>query len=93
MLKTAASLSITLVEEKCIHLAAWYEEDTEQIVTVKVKDEESCCQMVWELIDIKPCGNTYMRERFKGAEFSSIVTIDGQGQIKKDGKEELFLRL
>lgn len=43
MLKTAASLSITLVEEKCIHLAAWYEEDTEQIVTVKVKDEESCC--------------------------------------------------
>ena len=98
MLKTASSLSITLVEEKCIHLAAWYEEDTEQIVTVKVKDEESCCQMVWELIDIKPCGNTekrdsYMRERFKGAEFSSIVTIDGQGQIKKDGKEELFLRL
>ena len=67
-------------------------------MTVKVKDEESCCQMVWELIDIKPCGNTgkrdsYMRERFKGAEFSSIVTIDGQGQIKKDGKEELFLRL
>ena len=57
-------------------------------MTVKVKDEESCCQMVWELIDIKPCGNTekrdsYMRERFKGAEFSSIVTIDGQGQIKK----------
>ena len=54
--------------------------------------------MGWELIDIKPCGNTekrdsYMRERFKGAEFSSIVTIDGQGQIKKDGKEELFLRL
>ena len=34
-----------------------------------------------------------VRERFKGAEFSSIVTIDGQGQIKKDGKEELFLRL
>ena len=63
-----------------------------------IQDEESCCQMVWELIDIKPCGNTekrdsYMRERFKGAEFSSIVTIDGQGQIKKDGKEELFLRL
>ena len=32
-------------------------------------------------------------DEVKGAEFSSIVTIDGQGQIKKDGKEELFLRL
>lgn len=98
MLKTAASLSITLAEEKCIHLAAWYEEDTEQIVSVKVKDEESCCQMVWELMDLKPCRNVekrdaYKRERFKAAEFSSIVTIDGQGQIKKDGKEEQFLRL
>lgn len=98
MLKAAASLSITLVEEKCIHLASWYEENTGRIISAKVKDEESAYEMVWALMDMKPCKDLEKREicrqeRFRGIEFSSTVVIDGQGRIKKEGCEETFLRV
>lgn len=98
MIGKAASLSVTLAEEKCIHMAAWYEEKTEQIVRCAVRDQESACDMVWRLMELEPCGNIRKRdicyeETFRGQGFSSIVTIDGEGNLWQDGEKQEFLRL
>ena len=98
MIERAASLSVTLAAEKCIHMAAWYEEKNEQIVMQRVRDEESACSMVWRLLDLEPCRDIKKRDAcyentFRGREFSSIVTIDGEGKIWKDGEMPELLRL
>lgn len=98
MIEKAASLSVTLAEEKCVHMAAWYEEENERILTCRVRDEESACSMIWKLMEMKPCRDVEKREAcredtFRGREFSSIVTIDGEGNIWKDGEMQEFLRL
>lgn len=98
MIEKAASLSVTLAEEKCVHMAAWYEEEYEQIVTCRVKDERDACDMVWRLMELKPCRDLRKREAcredlFRGREFAGIVTIDGEGRIWKDGEMPKLLRL
>lgn len=98
MVERAASLSVTLAEEKCIHMAAWYEEKNERIVKWRVRDEESACSMIWRLLDLEPCRDIKKRDAcyedtFKGQEFSSIVIIDGAGKIWKDGEAPELLRL
>ncbi len=94
----AASLSVTLAEEKCIHMAAWYEEKNERIVKYRVKDEEDVYRMVWQLLDLVPCRDIRKRDacredEFRGLQFSSIVTIDSKGEMWKDGEKSQILRL
>ena len=64
----------------------------------RVRDEESACSMVWRLLDLEPCRDIKKRDAcyentFRGREFSSIVTIDGEGKIWKDGEMPELLRL
>ena len=98
LLEKGASLSITLVEEKCIHMAAWYEEKNERIVKWRVDDEESCYEMIWRLMELKPCADPEKRaacyeDAFRGQEFAGVVTVDQEGNILRDGKIQEFLRL
>ena len=98
LLETAASLSITLAEQKCIHLAAWYEEKNERIGMKRVKDEKSACELIWQLMEIEPYRDPVRKQAcfddtFRGHEFSSTVTIDGQGVLRKDGEVPELLRL
>lgn len=98
LLETVASLSITLVEEKCIHMAAWYEEKNERIVRWRISDEESACDMIWNLMEMEPCRDVQKAavcydDTFRGQEFSSIITVDGSGKMKKDGETFEFLRV
>ena len=94
----AASLSVTLAEEKCIHMAAWYEEENERIVKYRVRDEEEAYNMVWHLLDLVPCRDIGKRDacfadEFRGLQFSSTVTIDSRGELWKDGEKPELLRL
>lgn len=98
LLSTAASLSVTLAEQKCIHMAAWYEEETERVVKMRIRDEESACEFIWRLMEIIPYRDgekeqACFEETFKGQEFSSVVTIDGKGILRKDGKIPEILRV
>ena len=94
----AASLSVTLAEEKCIHMAAWYEEENERIVKYRVRDEEEAYNMVWHLLDLVTCRDIGKRDacfadEFRGLQFSSTVTIDSRGELWKDGEKPELLRL
>lgn len=98
MLETAASLSITLAAEKCIHMAAWYEEKNERIVRWRITDEESACDMIWNLMEIQPYADVQKKQvcyddTFRGQEFASVVTIDGNGKVEKDGETAEYLKL
>ena len=98
MLEAAASLAITLVSQKCIHMAAWYEEKNERIVRWRISDEESACSMIWDLMEIQPYHDARKAEvcrsdAFRGQEFAAVVTIDGNGGMKKDGEVFDYLRL
>lgn len=98
LLNTAASLSVTLSEQKCIHMAAWYEEKSEKIVRMRIRDEESACEFIWRLMEIVPYREEEKKkacfeETFRGQEFSSTVTIDGKGVLRKDGEIPALLRL
>ena len=98
MLETVASLSITLVSEKCIHMAAWYEEKRAEIVRWRISDEESAYDMIWSLMEIQPYRDR-QKERvcyddaFRGQEFASVVTVNQNGKMKKDGEAFEYLRL
>lgn len=92
MLETAASLSITLISEACIHMAAWYDEAGERMVTWRISDEESAWEMVWNLMDMKPYRDREKEricfaDTFRNREFAGVLTVDGNGRIKKDGIE------
>ena len=98
MLEAAASLSITLVSEKCIHMAAWYEEKNERVVRWRITDEESACSMIWNLMEIQPYqdeekARVCRDDTFRGQEFAAVVTVDGNGRMKKDGEDFEFLKL
>ena len=98
LLENVASLSVTLAEEKVIHMAAWYEEKNERIVRWCVADEEDACDMVWNLMEIQPCRDAEKaricyEDAFRGQEFAGVVTVEGTGMMKKDGQPFDFLRL
>ncbi len=98
MLERAASLSMTLAEEKCIHMSAWFEEKNEQVVKFKVNSAQSAYELVWQLLDLEPYQNSQMaqiayEDAFLGDHFSSIVVIDGQGEITVNGEKQELLQL
>ncbi len=98
MLETVASISITLVSEKCVHMAAWYEEKSAEIVRWRVSDEESAYDMVWSLMETEPYEDRRKAEvcyddTFRGQEFAAVITVDGNGRIRKDGEDAQYLRL
>ena len=98
IVERAASLSITLAEEKCIHMAAWYEEADERIVKCQVRDQESAYQMVWRLLDLEPCRGVEKRDacfadEFRGSVFSSTVTVDSAGKLWMNGENPEIPRL
>lgn len=98
LLETAASLSVTLAEQKCIHLAAWYEEKNERVGMQRVRDEKTAWELVWQLTEIEPYRDPVKKQvcfedSFRGHEFAAAVTIDGQGVLRRNGEIPELLRL
>ncbi|MBU3877979.1 DUF58 domain-containing protein [Faecalicatena sp. AGMB00832] len=98
MLEKAASLCMTLAEEKCIHMAAWFEEKNERVVKYKISNAEDAYELVWRLLDMEPYKNHEMEQiayedAFLGDHFSSTIEIDGQGQIKVNGEIQELLQV
>lgn len=98
MVECAASLSMTLAEEKCIHMAAWIEEKNARVEKVKVGSTEAADELAWRLLYMEPYRDQDMAEvlyedAFKGDHFSSIVTIDGQGELRVNEEKQILLQL
>ena len=91
LLEKAASLSVTLFEEKCIHMAAWFEEKSGQVVKWKVNSTEAVYEWIWRLLSCEPFHDAEMEqtcyeEAFRGEHFSSIVILNGNGTLTVNGE-------
>lgn len=98
MLEKAAALCLTLMEEKCVHMAAWFEEKNARVVKWKISKDEDVYELIWQLLDMEPYKHqdvmqVYYEDAFRGDHFSTIVQIDGTGTITVNGQQQEFLRL
>ena len=98
LLEQAASLSITLLEEKCIHMAAWFEEKSGQVVKWRVNTAEAVYEWIWRLLSTEPFQNeklekTCYEDAFRGESFSSIVILNADGTLTVNGETQELLQL
>lgn len=98
LLERAASLSITLFEEKCIHMAAWFEEKSGQVIKWRVHTAESVYEWIWRLLSTEPFQDEELErnryeDAFRGENFSSIVVLNADGALTVNGEEQELLQL
>ncbi len=98
LLEQAASLSVTLLEEKCIHMAAWFEEKSGQVSKWRVSSAEAVYEWIWRLLSTEPFQNekleqTCYEDAFKGDNFSSIVILHADGTLTVNGETQELLQL
>ena len=102
----AASLSFTLMDSKCPHYVVWVSQSRDDIMRVRVEDEESFYLALTSYVQDGARGKKMdrlerYREKYKGDQFLHSVMAEAGGQIRIDGEEvmkltkpyeELFLR-
>lgn len=98
LLEQAASLSITLLEEKCIHMAAWFEEKSGRVIKWRVDTAEAVYEWIWRLMSAEPFRDatlerTSYEDAFRGENFSSIVILSTDGTRTVNGEEQELLQL
>lgn len=98
LLERAASLSVTLLEEKCIHMAAWFEEKSGQVIKWRVHTAQSVYEWIWRLLSTEAFQDedlekTCYEDAFRGENFSSIVILNADGTLTVNGEEQELLQL
>lgn len=98
LLEKTASLSVSLIEEKCVHMVSWFEEKNKRIIKRKIDSEEAVYELVWRMLALEPCGDknlmqVYYEDAFLGDHFSSIVVIDGNGDVMVNNEPQELLQL
>ncbi len=97
VLEMAASLSLSLLEMKCIHMVAWYEPENQKIQRKRIDKETHIYELLNRLLYAKVYTEDVQfqyEETFRGAQFSTIIEIrtDGTVLVNEEEKEKLFLR-
>ena len=90
VLEAVASLTLSLLEEKCVHMAAWYEKENQRIVKKRVSKEAHVYELMHRLLfaetyETAEEAECLREDAFKGENFSSIVTFDMDGRIQVNG--------
>ncbi|MCI8639906.1 MAG: DUF58 domain-containing protein [Coprococcus sp.] len=98
LLEQAASLSITLLEEKCIHMAAWFEEKSGRVIKWRVDAAEAVYEWIWRLLFAVPFRDkelerTCFEDAFRGVNFSSVVMMGTDGSLTVNGEVQELLQL
>lgn len=98
LIEKAAALSMTLISEKCVHMAAWFEEKNERVVKWRIDSEKAVYEFIWRILSLEPFKDQnlkriYYEDAFRGVSFSSIVQIDGKGRTTVNGKEQELLQI
>lgn len=96
VLEAAASLSISLLEEKCIHMAAWYEKQNKRIIKKRISKEEHVYEVMHRLLfaemyEGSEAIDSIRKDAFKTEEFSSTVEFDMKGRIFVNGSQSFQL--
>lgn len=86
VLELAASLSLSLIEEKCVHMVSWYECENKTVYKKKVSKLEHIYELLHRLMYVRPYERTdevqvRYEESFKGESFSTIVNLKTNGIV------------
>ena len=94
ILEAVASLSISMLEEDCVHMVAWYEKENRKIQKKRISKEEHVYELLNRLLYIKAYEedvNEQYEEAFRGVSFSSIIEIKADGSISINDEEKIKL--
>ena len=88
----AASVSLSLIEQKCVHMVAWYEEKNDRIIRKRVENEENIYELLNRLLYLESYhdrkrADMQFDERFDRNDFSSMVEIKSDGRLIVNGNE------
>lgn len=86
LFEIVASLSISLLEEKCVHMVAWYEQGNKVIHKKKISKEEHIYELLHRLLYVENYENvkeveTQYEEAFRGVDFSTIIKLQMDGKV------------
>lgn len=87
----AASISLSLLEENCVHTVAWYEPEDKVIHKKKICKEEHIYELLHRLLYVESYENAkevevQYKEAFRGEKFSTIVKLQLDDTITVDEK-------
>lgn len=91
-IEMASSISLSLVEEECVHMVAWYEQKNDRIITKRVSDEENIYELLNRLLYLEAYtdgekADMQFQETFHKRDFSSVVEVQLDGKVTVNGKE------
>lgn len=91
-IEMAASVSLSLIEQKCVHMVAWYEEKNDRIIRKRVENEENIYELLNRLLYLESYhdrkrADMQFDERFDRNDFSSMVEIKSDGRLIVNGNE------
>lgn len=85
-IEMAASVSLSLIEQKCVHMVAWYEEKNDRIIRKRVENEENIYELLNRLLYLESYhdrkrADMQFDECFDRNDFSSVVEIKSDGRL------------
>lgn len=91
-IEMAASVSLSLIEQKCVHMVAWYEKKNDRIIRKRVENEENIYELLNRLLYLESYhdrkrADMQFDERFDRNDFSSMVEIKSDGRLIVNGNE------
>ncbi len=96
MLEMMASLSLSLLEADCVHMAAWYEKKNRKIQKKKISKEEHVYELLNRLLyteEYQEDIEVQYQDAFRGVYFSSIVELKMDGRVLVNEEEKMRLSL
>lgn len=89
-IEMASSISLSLVEEECVHMVAWYEQKNDRIIKKRVSDEENIYELLNRLLYIETYSDRekadiQFQETFHKRDFSSVVEVHLDGKVTVNG--------
>lgn len=98
ILEAAASLSMSLLEEKCVHMVAWYEPENKKVQKKRVSKEEHIYELLNRLLFAVPYEKqdkiqNIFEEAFRGEAFSTKVEFRLDGTVWMEEEEKMKLPL
>lgn len=96
ILEAVSSLSLSLLEEKCVHMVAWYEPENQRIQKKRISKEAHIYELLHRLLYAVPYQEsvkTQYEDAFRGHAFSTVVEFRADGTIFVDEEEKMRLSL
>lgn len=96
LLEAVASLSLSMLEEKCVHMVAWYEPENQRIRKKRISKEEHIYELLNRLLYVKPYSDievaqSQYEEEFRAMSFSTVVEFRMDGSVWVNQEQQMQL--